>query len=269
MKCAICGTEKYLSLYQLKNFSIKKCSNCGLAKTFGKQSVSYENYYRDTDYIKYDKYFENIFKKRFNIISKFKSKGRVLEIGSSTGLLLNIFKDNGWESWGVDPSKSSDIARKRGLKIIKSNLEDTKLPKDYFDVVILNHTLEHVSDPVQVLLLIGKTLKSNGIVYIDVPNFGSLSSQIAGKSWKYLLPNEHVYHFTNNTIELCITKAGYKKVWSKTWSGIFDVANPFEKLIFKLLNLQKSFFTDLIEIPGNLIATMMNKGTNLAIIIKK
>src|SRR5579859_5368801 len=122
--------------------------------------MDYKKYHRDKTYQENDSHFKNIFRKRVNIVLKYIKKGRVLDVGASTGAMLDIFKEKGFETWGVEPSLSSSIAKKKGHKIIFNYFEKAKLPSDYFDAVIMNHTLEHLNNPVAILVKIHKLLKS-------------------------------------------------------------------------------------------------------------
>lgn len=272
--CVLCESRIYRELFSVGDYKIARCKKCGLVKTIGKQKVKYEDYHRDKDYESHEKIFKNIFTKRYNLISKhFKKPGRILDIGAATGILLSVFKGNGWEVWGVEPSGSSEVIRERGFKVLKSQFEKTLLRKNYFDVVVLNHTLEHLKNPTKVLKRVKTILKKNGIVYIDVPNFESLSSRLYRQKWPYLLLEEHVHHFTPNTLEKIFKKSGFRVVWWRTWSGYFDVANPLFHIWYELTSfkphLYKHLIFDLAGIPGSIIATAINKGTSLVMIGKK
>ncbi|MCX6706174.1 MAG: class I SAM-dependent methyltransferase, partial [Candidatus Woesebacteria bacterium] len=131
-----------------------------------------ENYHRDEDYKKYESLFENMFLKRVNLISEFVSGGKMLEVGSATGVMLKLFAKRGWDALGIEPSGSCQEAKKKGLRVLNVTFEDSKLPKDYFDLVVLNHTLEHMDNPEWVIKKIKTFLKDEGIIFIDVPNFG-------------------------------------------------------------------------------------------------
>ncbi|OGM56049.1 hypothetical protein A3F62_03975 [Candidatus Woesebacteria bacterium RIFCSPHIGHO2_12_FULL_44_11] len=273
MQCVLCGSDNYEKLFSVDGFEIKKCLRCGLARTFGKQDVSYSHYHRDADYKLHEKYFRNIFMKRFVLMNRFITAGRVLDIGAATGTLLQIFMDHGWEAHGVEPSSSAGEVTRRGIKVTKSIFEKANLPENYFDAVVINHTLEHVANPLEVLIKIKTVLKKGGIVYVDLPNFGSLSSQLMTKNWALLLPNEHVYHFTPDTLKKIIKKAGLKVIWSETWSGIYDVDSVFGHFWTQLTSgkpyMYKNFVFDVLGIPGNILATSLNMGTSLAVIGKK
>lgn len=272
--CLLCKSRIYQELFDLGDYKIVRCKKCGLVKTLGKQKVLYRDYHRDKDYESHEEIFRNIFIKRHRLISKyFRKPGKILDIGAATGILLSVFKDKGWEVWGVEPSGSAKVARKKGFKVMQSEFEKARLPKNYFDVVILNHTLEHLKNPIEVLKKVRTVLKKGGIVYVDVPNFDSLSSRIRGKGWAYLLEDEHLYHFTPETLKKIFGKAGFKTVWWRTWSGYFDVASPlfhiWHELVSFKLHLYKHLAVDFVSIPGSLIATAINKGTSLAMIGKK
>ena len=227
------------------------------------------NYHRDEDYLKYESLFENIFRKRFKLIKSHSRGGisTVLDIGCSNGVFLDLFTDR--ETWGIEPSGSGEIARKKGHKIIKDYFENLpagrqeQLPNDYFDLVILNHTLEHMDNPKKIIEKINILLKKGGIVFIDVPNFGSLLSKILGKKWPYLLPKEHKSQFTKESLTKLLQENGFDILYWESRSGIFEYANPLKELG------RKRFLLDLFAIPYTLFATLLGMGDSMSFIAKK
>lgn len=273
MKCILCGNKAFKTLYLVEEYQILMCTNCELVTTKQSDTLSYTHYHRDADYEKFEKHFKNIFRKRFNLVKKYlninKSTNytpRVCDIGASTGTMLDIFSKEGWETWGVEPSKSAGLAKSKGHKIIKSTLEKAKVPSKYFDAVVLNHTLEHVDNPLVVLKKVRDILKDRGIVLVDVPNFGSLSSALQKEKWSYLLPQEHNFHFTQKTLKAIFEKAGFDVIYSKSRSGICEFANPLEELLESLISLKKRFFTNVVGLPQSLIETTLNKGNSMSMI---
>ena len=221
------------------------------------------NYHRDKDYIENESTFRNIFKKRFALIKSHSRGGMliVLDIGCSNGVFLDLFA--GSETWGVEPSGSGDAAKKKGHKILKTIFEKAKLPSNYFDLVIMNHTLEHMDDPQSVLKKIGILLKEDGVLFLDVPNFGSLSSKILGKRWPYLLPLEHKHQFTKESLAKLLEDNEFKVLHWESRSGIFEYANPLKELG------RKRFLLDLFAIPYSLSATLLGMGDSMSFIGKK
>ena len=276
-KCVLCGHLEFKPIYTLKRHIIERCVVCSLVRTRSirvKEKIDYSDYYRDSDYEKYEAYFRNIFQKRYNLITKWrKLPGRVLDVGASSGVLLDIFKENGWDTWGVELSNAGNLAKKKGHNITRSSIESAKLNKDFFDVVVLNHTLEHLKDPLSVLKKIKTFTKKGGYVYIDVPNFGSMDAQIKKAKWWQLLPDEHLYHFTPSTIGKMLEKAGFEIKWTSTWSGVFDNANQLNKIWLQISSKEKHFYKNLIidflMLPFNVITKLLNRGTGLAAIARK
>ncbi len=271
MECVLCGGKKFKKLHVINNLSVDRCLNCGLIATHGKTKTSYENYHRDEDYQIFEKMFRNIFLKRLLLMNRFISsrKRRVLDIGCSTGVFLKLFKDKGCEVWGVEPSESGEVAKEKGIKVLRSTFEKARLPSNYFDVVILNHTLEHVINPIVVLKKVRTILKNSGIVFVDVPNFGSLSSKIFGYYWRFLTPEEHLFHFTFETLKRVFEKAGFKVIHQESRSGLLEFANPWLELLDALTTLKKRFITNLITFPYSLITTWLNMGDSMSLIGKR
>lgn len=268
MQCTICGGD-----FQKKtsnSISILVCKNCGLGVTEQFKNVDYQNYHRDDTYLEEEAQFRNIFSKRVNLILQNKSKGNALDIGSSTGTFLSILQDKGWDVLGIEPSrKSADIANKKGINTLNKSFENVKLIKGSYDVVILNHILEHVDNPQKFIEKARELLKKDGIILIDVPNFGSLSSQIYGLDWKYLLPTEHKWHFTKKSLEHLLNKSGFRTQIIETHSGIWGYGNPFEELLTSFISFKKRFISNFTTLIPCLIISRLGLGTGLTIVAQK
>lgn len=222
------------------------------------------NYHRDKDYLENESTFRNIFLKRYFLMIRFiEAEGRVLDVGCSNGVFLDIFREKGWETWGVEPSGSGSAAKNKGHKIIKDTFEKAKLQEDYFDLIILNHTLEHLDNPLQVLTKIYKLLKYDGVLFVDVPNAGGLGAKLLGKCWPYRLPLEHKWQFTKQSLTVFLEKSGFKILHFESRSGIFEYANPFLELS------RPRFLLDLFAAPYSLLATILDMGDSMSFIAKK
>jgi SAM-dependent methyltransferase len=231
--------------------------------------MNYKKYHRDKTYLEEEEHFKNIFQTRFAIVNRYKKGGRILDIGASTGTMLNIFKGHNWETWGVEPSESALRAKEKKHKIIKKYFEDAKLPQNYFDAVIMNHTLEHMKKPEKVLEKVYRILKPGGVLLVDVPNAGGLASKILKDKWPYKLPNEHVSQFTRNSLKEIFEKAGFDVIHFESRSGIFEFANPIKEIWEALIHGKKRFFTDLINIPYDIFVTFFDVGDSMSMVGRK
>lgn len=269
-KCLACN-KKLKFLGKSDGFEIFRCPSCGLGVTAGVFSkAQYSAYHRDPVYIREEEQFKNIFKKRVGIVLRFKKTGKALEVGSSTGVFLSLLKEREWEVLGIEPSMAAaDTAQKKGIPTLNTTFKKAELKDSTFDLVVFNHVLEHMEDPIGILKKANRVLKKDGIILIDVPNFASLSARIFGSSWQYILPKEHRWHFTPKSLTALLGKSGFKVIHWETHSGIWGYGNPFKEIWQALTGKKKRFFVDILTAFPALAVTKLGLGTGLTVLAKK
>ena len=90
----------------------------------------------------------------------------VLDFGCGDGKLLDWLQERGWETYGIEPSMDLEFFRHRRLM---------SLPQDRrFTLVILNHVLEHVTDPLGALRQLAGALRDDGTLFLSVPRVDTL-----------------------------------------------------------------------------------------------
>lgn len=269
MENCISCSGKLKKIGSNQGYNIYRCNLCGLGKTSGKK-ITYKNYHRDNIYIKAENQFRNIFTKRANLIEKYKKTGSILDIGSSTGLMLSIFKDRGWKVLGIEPSKTSvQYAVLSGIATLNTTFPSPKLKNKSFDAIILNHVLEHIKDPLEFLKNANLVLKNNGVILVDLPNFGSLAAKLSGASWRYILPYEHVWHFTPKGLSNILEKVGCKVIYKETHSGIWEYGNPLQEITESLFGLKKRFLVEFLTFIPTWFLSKLGLGTGITVIAKK
>jgi 2-polyprenyl-3-methyl-5-hydroxy-6-metoxy-1,4-benzoquinol methylase len=138
-------------------------------------------------------------------------KGRVLDIGCGRGLLLQQFKQRGWEVQGTElDEKSAAYPRDvLGLPVKTGELLEMNFPDEQFDAVIMWHVLEHVPAVPTLMAEISRILKPDGIFLIGVPNFGSIEARFAKAGWFHLDVPRHLNHFTKTILLKNLSSAGF------------------------------------------------------------
>lgn len=268
--CYLCNLPgKYLFTTQKRQ--LYKCGFCDLVWIKDFKQPDYSNYHNDTTYLDCKSLFDNIFSRIVNLADKYRpQKGRVFEIGASVGGLLLSFKSDGWETSGVEPSdKAQKEAAKNGLEVYAGSFEDLKSKLNTYDLVVINHTLEHVDDPLKVLDKIKFILKPEGILMVGVPNFASLKSKILKDRWTHILPREHKWQYTPKSLKTMVGSAGFKTLNVLTASGIFEHQNPVMEIINSLFSLKKRFLINLFNLPIDFIETYTGYGEGMLLIAKK
>jgi SAM-dependent methyltransferase len=122
-------------------------------------------------------------------------KGRLLEIGCSSGYHLREFVERGeYEIHGLDVDKHAvDHARKDlGPHIRNIPLHAADFPSNTFDIVILFNVLEHLVKPAEMLREVRRILKGGGYLVIKTQFIDSLQGRIFGSRW--MIVNEAPRH---------------------------------------------------------------------------
>ncbi|HAL61300.1 MAG TPA: hypothetical protein DCP08_02710 [Chloroflexi bacterium] len=139
--------------------------------------------------------------------------GRVLDVGCGTGGYLRLLRELGWEVCGVEvDAKACAEAERLGLNIFPGHLEEAGFPADYFDLVRMNHVLEHLPHPLHSLEEAKRVLSEGGKLLIEVPNVKSLSARLFGERWYHLDLPRHLFHFSPRTLSSLLEKAGFAQV---------------------------------------------------------
>jgi SAM-dependent methyltransferase len=146
-------------------------------------------------------------------------RGRFLDVGCNTGMLLRFAGRRGWDAVGVEPSPSlAPLARRHGLTVHNCFLQD--MPSSEFasfDVVALSDVFEHISRPGEMLQAAARLLKPDGVLYVKVPNarwtlFKQRMLGLAGRRPAHGLWDayEHVVHYTDRTLRTMLNRHGYQ-----------------------------------------------------------
>ena len=135
---------------------------------------------------------------------------RLLDIGCGTGWTTAIWKRNGFEVIGLEPSRvRSQIAREKyGLNVFSGHIEELK-DQPLFDVAVMRHILEHIEHPVDVLKSIHRQLREGGLLLITVPNIRSIGRYCFRESWQWVLP-WHLHFYHPQTLRLLLQSNGFK-----------------------------------------------------------
>ena len=153
-------------------------------------------------------------KTRMLINRLYPGRGKLLEVGSSFGFLLAEFKKDGWDVMGVEPygagCRFSDETH--GIKVIHGILEEADIADETFDVVLLNHVIEHLDDPLATLRKINRVLKMNGHFVVETPRYDTLMYKLLGRRERSLSCNGHIYFFTTDTLKKLYEAAGFREV---------------------------------------------------------
>jgi ubiquinone/menaquinone biosynthesis C-methylase UbiE len=136
--------------------------------------------------------------------------GRVLDVGCGNGEFLATLGARGWEVYGTEFSEAGcALARSKRITVHQGTLPSARFPDRFFDVVTLWHVLEHLPEPPVELAEIGRVLRDDGLLVVEVPNSDSLTFRLCGRRWYHLDLPRHLQHFTPTTLQRLLGQAGF------------------------------------------------------------
>jgi SAM-dependent methyltransferase len=159
----------------------------------------------------------------------YRGDGRFLDVGCGAGFYLYRLKQWGWNVYGVEPSERGfKQAKKLGLDVRHGELRNARFPEDFFDVIRLNHVLEHLTDPRGTFYEIQRILKPDGVVYVTVPNTRSVNFWIFGENWYGLDSPRHVISYCPKTLRYLCNVTGLEIVRIQFRPGAFNFVRSLQ-----------------------------------------
>jgi 2-polyprenyl-3-methyl-5-hydroxy-6-metoxy-1,4-benzoquinol methylase len=129
--------------------------------------------------------------------------GNFLDIGTGSGHLLSAFSKKliNWKIVAHDLNNSNEaLIRENGAsEFYFGNLEKIT---EKFDLITMNHVLEHVMDPRSVLLKASILLKSKGKLVVIIPTY-----TVTNTDFFFM---EHCSHFTSETLNIAAAISGLR-----------------------------------------------------------
>lgn len=141
------------------------------------------------------------------------SVNSILDFGCGAGEMLEVFSSNlKIEIMGLEPETNARVeAQNRGFEVLKSISEFVNNSQK-FDLVTLFHVIEHLYDPINILIELKNIMASGGVLIIETPNSQdaliSLYESDAFRNFTYW--SHHPYLYSNKSIEILLQSAGYE-----------------------------------------------------------
>lgn len=242
--CPVCGGQRdSTQVFVRDNFSILRCSNCGVGKTllpdnFSTDSIYTEGYFQGEQADGYQDYAgsEDVLRAEFrSAVHHLRAagcpSGKLLELGCAYGFFLSEAKPL-FEVQGIEVSESAvQFCRQRGLDVELGVLTEEYVNRRApFDAVVMLDVVEHLTEPDEVMRLIHKALKPGGKLLLSTGDWESSLSRLMGKNWRLMTPPQHTFFFSPRTMSAMLTRLGFEVVeCQKPWKIV-----PFGLIAYQL-----------------------------------
>ena len=225
MRCVVCDSDRHNVSFLKDGFRFVKCCACGLL--FVNPQLSQEHVLEDykgkeslnqwVDVLLSPKQIAYDREKKYrpalmHLDGIYPKKGKILDVGCSTGLFLNTAREYGWEPYGLEINrKSLQYARDTyGLTVHDKLLHETPFAEGSFQIVSLWGVLEHLSSPREVLGHCRRLMAEVGMLLIFVPNGHSLATRIMHAKSPTFGGRNHLWYFTPQTLGRLLDSEGFE-----------------------------------------------------------
>jgi len=189
-----------------------------------------------------------------DLLRDFPRDSRILDIGSSSGLLMMDLIDMGFEKeniYGIDISETAiENCKLNGLdNCFVMDAQNITIPEK-FDVLIASDCLEHLEDDKKALHNWNDLLKDNGYLLVFVPAFMSLWSN-------HDVVNMHFHRYTKKELKDKILQEKFEIKKASYWN--FSLFTPV--YLFRMINKSRkqdpSDSDGDLKMPGGFINSIL------------
>jgi SAM-dependent methyltransferase len=136
------------------------------------------------------------------------------DVGSGLGGILDLMKPFAKTISAVEPQK--DVRNNLihlGYKVL-SSIEELSNEKEKSDFISLFHVFEHITNPLESLKLLHKSLTPGGKILVEVPHAGDvlLNNFNLEAFKKFTFWSEHLILHTRASLEKYLSVAGFKNI---------------------------------------------------------
>ena len=200
---------------------------------------------------------------------------KLLDIGcGSGGFLANVSAENNIIGYGVDfDPMAIKAAKKRGLNnVYQKSIKDLN---EKFDVITLNHLIEHIQNISQFNIEIRNICNQDCLIFLRTPNAASFCSRLFGKYWRGIEAPRHLNIFSPKSIIMAFESLGDTQVqtsnamlfpiWIESFSLFLEKRLFFKRKIGTLLAFASFPLAVLIS---NLVSFVRDSGEELVVKVR-
>ncbi len=202
------------------------------------------------------------------------SNKKVLEIGTATGYISKILKENNCHVTGIEINSDwANEAAKYVDRMIVDDIEDLDFKKEFdnekFDVILMGDVLEHLHDPVNLLKKFHNLLNDNGYFVCSIPNISYFPIRLHFLNGEFLyestgiLDESHYNFFTLDNILMMLDKSNFNMTELQRITEIFFLPHRTD---LKHTSFHDNFIASILKDPESQTFQFVFKAKPCAII---
>lgn len=246
LRCEICGQFSSVIIEsvvnhegwitgQMPSLSLAMCPNCELAFLVPSSALNEqwrwypESYLARSRNLGLQSFFFGLAQKRSarRFLSEYGRNARILDFGGGDGSWSTVAVNYGLNAKYYDPF-AENPANNNGFELQETFNEGVK-----FDVIRLEHVLEHATNPETLLSQCMDLLLPNGVIVGNTPNVKSIGFNIFKRSWGFLHAPHHPFLFSEKSLEVlakkmglsvCVSQSRISSCWGATIENLICTA---------------------------------------------
>lgn len=224
INCPVCEHNEYKVKYVINCYKIMQCNHCnhyytGIKLTNKRINNIYSDHYFFGGRAGYPDYFleKEIQIKRgekyAEIVNKYTTTGKLLDVGAAAGFIMKGFENKGWESSGIDPNKTmAEYGNTElNLDIQTGTMQNTHFDEK-FDLIVLIQVVAHLNNINESFEIINNLINQEGLILIETWDKDSISAKLFGKNWHEYNPPSTLNFFGKKSLDTLMERYGFKKV---------------------------------------------------------
>jgi 2-polyprenyl-3-methyl-5-hydroxy-6-metoxy-1,4-benzoquinol methylase len=236
--CNACGADDFAPTSTVDGWTIGRCRACGLVfvnpAPFFDPADSFSEMSREFEYTEYMHqpitpeilaYERQQLLANADEVARLRARRpgserpmRFLDIGCGSGASVGAASALGWDAIGIDLDPQLIAEGREQLKVDLRCVPilECGLPPGEFDFIKLRDVIEHLPDPLDVLVKVRELLAPGGVVLIVTPNEGGLPTRarIILRRKRTLVatvpPPHHLHSFAPETLVRTLRRSGLR-----------------------------------------------------------
>jgi len=228
--CPVCDEDDARVLFQKNGGTYVRCNRCTmiyLNPVLNDHAL--EEYYSSNTSLQSvnhqleREFYEKIYQSGLDQITRAVSGNRVLDVGCSSGLFLDVARNFGWHTYGTELNQTErEIAITSGHVLLGGTIED--VPKtETFDAITLWDVFEHLKNGRRFLELVRSFLAPSGVLFLQIPNGESLAARVLQEKCNMFDGIEHVSLYSIETITRLLETCNWRV---ESISSVIDELKP-------------------------------------------
>jgi SAM-dependent methyltransferase len=214
--CPVCGDSAQHKLFVKGGGQYVRCASCSMVflnPVF--KDAALADYYRHNTAAQAaahgseEAFYRRIYGAGMDLAQHHVRRGDLLDIGCSGGLFLDVARERGWKTFGIELNEQEVvIAESKGHQVWNAEIGALTTERR-FALISLWDVFEHIKDGVGYLRALADRLAPDGAVFMQIPSADSLAARVMREHCNVFDGLEHVNLYGQATINQAAQRAGY------------------------------------------------------------